>query len=1186
LDGGTIRALVIAPRLTAREIVELEQRFDVECTSVLTWHYRELGIDNAMGGWESKVLPVGLEVNILQRLASLLDEPFDVIVLSFDWSALPESIRERITDAVRDGCGLLAISAFKDLEAGSAPLGAEVTGEAASLHAAPFTTLPAVQRNCPDRGAEEIVHSYRLGDGRIVALDWMNEQWRERWYMTSLTPNALHAEYRPVYYEYYQSVLGRALRLASGRAPEVSIRAIDTPAPDAAVEEGRVTLAFSLDPARETSADMTLTGRVVDLEGEVMATATGPASSDDGTARLTVGPLPHGELFVEAWLKSGDEIVDWAWDRLEVRREAYVRGIGIDRKIFKAGDPVRVLAVIVGRVTAGMTLDLEIRDYLGRQVAHRRIAVEQEGDQRHAFELPRPMTVLHSVVATLRRDGELLSRRTHDFSRRMPPPEYPFVVWAGSGNTHIDNLGLAAMRRAGLDVAYVQTRGGHGEAELMWPWMADIVRHDMRIIPYAAAIGYHGMGPIRKPCLTDPSYHHRMKRELQGRAPVLDAFDTIGYSLGDENNVGRKYLADICHSETCQAAFRDYLEEAYGDLDALNRQWQTAYATWDAVPIMNMKTAQAHGNPSPWADHHQFKDTVLARTQNRFREYVREKVGHARVGFEGLGGDVQSFRGRDLWKLTREMDLVGSYSSPTFLKRFSAFARPGALMGLWIGGSYIEGAVQVDEARYGVRSWRPMFEGFNSAWYYEWGTGVGAVLTPSLNTSIQFDLINKNVQEIKRGIFTLLAGAEAGQPRVAIYYSQPSSHADAIVRQFYGHELSWFPTANAAWVSLLDDLGIPFEYVSAAEVTEGALSHRGHQVLVLPYVQALSDRETAAIRRFVDDGGWTLADLRPGVMDQHSRYRPQRRFLPDLFGVKIEDFDDLPSMAHVDVSGNAEIGWSGRIDMPTRGDRLTVTGAQVLGATPDGEPVVTINRSGRGHAVLLNFAVDKYGTGRGQVWVRRYLAQTQGTDDLALLIRAILDRAEVRPGVSLSARDFDTVTRGCSLHAWTDGPARYAGVVFDHGVPQRHLGERDLELRFPTAGHIYDVRAKRHIGEGAATGFMLGRGGVKLFALLPYRPSSMAVATAPTVLAGGTVRMEVRLLRQGEGPWCRHVVRVDVFDPSGEPVRHYSGNITLTGGVGTWEYPTALDDRSGRWRIVATDVVSGVRGDASVDVGR
>ena len=80
---------------------------------------------------------------------------------------------------------------------------------------------------------------------------------------------------------------------------------------------------------------------------------------------------------------------------------------------------------------------------------------------------------------------------------------------------------------------------------------------------------------------------------------------------------------------------------------------------------------------------------MLAQTQNRFRRDIREKVPHARVGFAGLGGDVQSFRGRDLWKLTREMDLAGIYSSPIFLKRFSAFARPGALTGIWIGGALV-----------------------------------------------------------------------------------------------------------------------------------------------------------------------------------------------------------------------------------------------------------------------------------------------------------------------------------------------------------------------------------------------------------------------------------------------------------------------------------------------------------------
>ena len=93
-----------------------------------------------------------------------------------------------------------------------------------------------------------------------------------------------------------------------------------------------------------------------------------------------------------------------------------------------------------------------------------------------------------------------------------------------------------------------------------------------------------------------------------------------------------KHLADICHSPTCQAEFRKYLKGIYGDLAALNRQWDTSYAKWDQVPIMNMKAARKHGNPSPWADHHMFKETVLAEAHNKCRSYIHEAAPGVTAG--------------------------------------------------------------------------------------------------------------------------------------------------------------------------------------------------------------------------------------------------------------------------------------------------------------------------------------------------------------------------------------------------------------------------------------------------------------------------------------------------------------------------------------------------------------------------
>jgi hypothetical protein len=54
------------------------------------------------------------------------------------------------------------------------------------------------------------------------------------------------------------------------------------------------------------------------------------------------------------------------------------------------------------------------------------------------------------------------------------------------------------------------------------------------------------------------------------------------------------------------------------------------------------------------------------------------------------------------------------------------------------------------------------------------------------------------------------------------------------------------------------------------------------------------------------------------------------------------------------------------------------------------------------------------------------------------------------------------------------------------------------------------------------------------------------------------------------------VVRCEVFDPEGKPVRHYSANVTVVEGSGRLVIPWALDEPRGAWLVRARDAVSGL----------
>jgi hypothetical protein len=52
-------------------------------------------------------------------------------------------------------------------------------------------------------------------------------------------------------------------------------------------------------------------------------------------------------------------------------------------------------------------------------------------------------------------------------------------------------------------------------------------------------------------------------------------------------------------------------------------------------------------------------------------------------------------------------------------------------------------------------------------------------------------------------------------------------------------------------------------------------------------------------------------------------------------------------------------------------------------------------------------------------------------------------------------------------------------------------------------------------------------------------------------------------------------VHLDVIDPEGSSVAHYSGNLLVAGAVAAKLVPLAFNDKPGIWRLRARDLLSG-----------
>jgi len=124
---------------------------------------------------------------------------------------------------------------------------------------------------------------------------------------------------------------------------------------------------------------------------------------------------------------------------------------------------------------------------------------------------------------------------------------------------------------------------------------------------------------IRDPCYSDPDYRARFRKKLEEEVQQYARYSPISYYAYEEASLG--YFSDgsdICWSPSCLEGFRKWLKELYRSLDALNREWETDYASWDDVVPLITAEAQEKGNYAPWADHR----TYLSGASTRMRTSV------------------------------------------------------------------------------------------------------------------------------------------------------------------------------------------------------------------------------------------------------------------------------------------------------------------------------------------------------------------------------------------------------------------------------------------------------------------------------------------------------------------------------------------------------------------------------------
>ncbi|KAA0940975.1 beta-galactosidase [Streptomyces apricus] len=428
-------------------------------------------------------------------------------------------------------------------------------------------------------------------------------------------------------------------------------------------------------------------------------------------------------------------------------------------------------------------------------------------------------------------------------------------------------------------------------------------------------------------------------------------------------------------------AFRRWLRDRYGTLDALNAAWGTAfwsqgYGDW--AEVLPPRRAHYLNNPAQVLDFRRCTSDLLLECYVAERDIVRRYSPGVPVttNFMPLGA------GQDAWRWAREEDVVSVGLSPD--PRDPLGAQYGALV-QDLTRSQARGPWMLMEQAAGAVNWRgvnhPKPRGLNRLWSFQAvARGADAVCY------FQWRQSRQGAEKFHSGMLghageqgrTYREVRELGAELARVGGEISGRHAPAEVAVLH----DW----HAWWAGTQD--GRPSREVDPAEVVRAwhralwearigtDFAHPGYDLsayplVVVPQLYLLTDAAIDNLVGYVRGGGTLVSGFLTGIADRDDRIRPggMDARLRELFGIRtLHEWWPLDPGEHAECDGFRGTLWSEEIEA---GDG--VAHARYRGGELDGLP-----------AVLR----------RGRAW---YVSTLPAPDALRDLLTDVAAGAGVRP---------------------------------------------------------------------------------------------------------------------------------------------------------------------------------------------
>lgn len=375
----------------------------------------------------------------------------------------------------------------------------------------------------------------------------------------------------------------------------------------------------------------------------------------------------------------------------------------------------------------------------------------------------------------------------------------------------------------------------------------------------------------RTPSLSDEAWIDRIRTRLATTVRLHMPNHPLFYNLGDETGIADLTSAwDFDYSAPSLAAFRAWLHTHYASLGALNAQWDSNFASWDAVIPEHTTAAlqRKDGNFSSWSDFNDFMDHAFAEALRAGTDAIHAADPSALAAIEGA--QTPGRGGYDYTRLPKAVDVMELWATAGNLQ-IARTINPGIIPLTTVFGTGPAEASNI---------WRLALIGLNGLVIWD----DPPMLDKEGKPTDRARSLASTLTALTEGVGAQLMASTPRVDPVAILYSPASqrlqwlldrrggggSWAARTAEVEGGNDDAMRRTTNKA-IDQLQHLGVQPQMLTPAMLEEGALDRLGIRLLILPRAIAMSSGEAQAVRRFLIAGGKIVSDGPAGIFDAHGR---------------------------------------------------------------------------------------------------------------------------------------------------------------------------------------------------------------------------------------------------------------------------------------------------------------------------